>query len=120
MMTSEKSAPLVATCAGPGCQAPLTGQQARFCSERCRKAAHRDRGRAERQAPERQKAATPSRRSRPNPERVTTDAEEYARALAAEAERSLRQDPSRWRWVRAADPDHHRTRPRRQPWRAES
>jgi hypothetical protein len=46
-------------------------------------------------------------------ERRAAEAEEYARALAAEAEASLRQDPERWKWAAAGDPDEHRRKPRR-------
>jgi hypothetical protein len=107
-----------AVCAGPGCDLPLTGQQTRFCGDKCRKAAHRDRVRAERQTPERRNAAaTNPRRPRPDPERVAAEATEYARALRAEAECDLERHPERRRYAKAADPDVHRRRVRRQPWR---
>jgi hypothetical protein len=44
--------------------------------------------------------------------------EELVAALKRETERSLREDPSRWRFAKAASPDHHRRRARRQPWRS--
>ncbi len=99
------------TCAGPGCNEPLEGKQARYCSEKCRKAVYRARVQAERQPSEHQKSATTSRRrNRPDPLQVEAAAEEYARALAAEAERSLRRDPSRWSWRRTTEvpDDRHR------------
>jgi hypothetical protein len=100
-----------ATCAGPGCDPALKGQQARYCGERCRKSAYRARGRVERQPSDHQKAATTSRRhSRPDPEQVAAETDAHASALAAEAERSLRRDPSRWSWRRTTEVPDHRHR----------
>ncbi len=96
------------TCAGPDCDVPLKGQQARYCGERCRKAAYRDRVRATRPAP-----AHTARTKRRPPERQEAALDAFRRALEAEAERSLRSDPDRWRHAQAADPDHHRSKPRR-------
>ncbi len=80
----------------------------RFCSERCRKSAYRGRMRAERKPSERRKAATTSRRrSRPDPERVAAGNRRVRACVAAEAERSLRRDPSRWSRRRTTEvPDH--------------
>jgi hypothetical protein len=99
-----------ATCAGPGCGASLEGGPAnrRFCSERCRKAAYRSRTRASRPVP-----ARTARARRQPPEQVAADGEAFLRALERETLVSLKRDPSRWRHTRAADPDHHRAKPRR-------
>jgi hypothetical protein len=40
-----------------------------------------------------------------------TPPEEFARRLALETERSLAQDPSRWRWVSSLTRDVHRSKP---------
>jgi hypothetical protein len=103
----------LATCAGPDCEASLSGRPAttRFCSETCRKRAHRARMQAERQT-----AATTGPRSstpRVDPERVLAMLEAFRRALRSEAERSLKRDPSRWRWTSSADRDHPRATPGR-------
>jgi len=94
-------------CAGPGCQQALKGQQARFCSERCRKAAHRDRQRATRPAPARSRGAAQAAQRQ-------AEADEYARDLAAEAASSLRRDPERWKWRRSNEtPDRRHLKGRR-------
>jgi hypothetical protein len=95
-----------ATCAGPGCTTLLEGGPAgrRYCGARCRKAAYRDRVRATRPAP----ARTPRTRRQP-PEHLEAAAEELARDLEREAERSLARDPGRWKWRRSSEvPDHYR------------
>jgi len=56
-----------------------------------------------------------------DPVRLEAEADEYARTLAAEAERDLQRHPERRRYARAADPDRHRRRvpprPSRDPGR---
>ena len=88
---------------------------------RCRKGAHRNRVRVERQTPERPKAAASSgRRSRPDPAQVEAGLEAFRHELEAEAERSLARDPDRRRYASASSPDEHRRRVRRQPGRSTS
>jgi hypothetical protein len=105
-------------CAGPGCDEVLDGRppSVRYCGPRCRKGAYRSRVQVER-------GDTPgSRRSRnrPDPEQAAADAEQFRRELEAEVERSLARDPERWHLAKMADPDQHRRRARRQPWRSTS
>jgi hypothetical protein len=56
---------------------------------------------------------TSPRRKGPDPERTAADSAEFLRKLERETLASLRADPSRWRHGQAADPDHHRRKPRR-------
>ncbi len=117
------------TCQGPGCAESVTSGQARarYCSTRCRKAAARQRERGGR-PPRRRNPAAKTTTSTPAPPATTTtvaadraalgalgkgghdprSATEYARALATETERSLRQDGSRWRWTRSRESIHGR------------
>ncbi len=95
------------TCAGPDCGASLEGGPAsrRFCSTKCRKAAHRDRERATRPA-----AAGAARTKRQPPEHRETAAAEYARDLERETAASLRRDPDRWAWRRTTETRDNRRR----------
>ncbi len=117
--------PTLATCGGPSCEESLESRPpgTRYCSTKCRKGAYRERQRAERQAPEYQKPESIGRRTRvtrPDPAQMVAEAEAFQRQLARETEASLRRDPTRWRHCQAADPDEHRRRVRRQPWRSTS
>ncbi len=62
---------------------------------------------------------TSHRRPRPDPARVEADLEAFRRDLERETKASLRRDPERKRFAKAADPDVHRRRVRQQPWMAE-
>jgi hypothetical protein len=72
----------------------------------CRKSAHRARMRASRPAPVRT-----ARALRADPVHLAAEAAEYARSLAAEAERDLKRNPERQPWRRTTEiPDRrHRT-----------
>jgi hypothetical protein len=66
------------------------------------------------QAGEHEKAAANgARRSRSDPEQVSTNSAGFHAALERETAASLRKDPERWRFGRTADRDEHRRKPRR-------
>jgi hypothetical protein len=48
---------------------------------------------------------------RPDPRNLELEGEVFRRELEREAERSLRDDPERWRHVRAGSPNPHREKP---------
>ena len=107
----EAVPPVARACGAPDCGESLEGRppNVRFCSTRCRKGAHRDRVRAERErAP-----ANGARRNRPDPEQVAADSAAFVAALERETAASLRRDPERWQHVQSGDRDHHRAKPRR-------
>jgi hypothetical protein len=128
--------PIIATCAGPSCGVSLEGRPAtaRYCGERCRKAAFRARARPSRPVPKRRAGASqPAAGNGATSETTTTTAaerrvlaslgraghdprspEQYASALERETMVSLKQDPERWAWKRSSEvPDRRHLKGRR-------